>query len=217
VRRLCVVTGLVAALAASATAQAHQGNPHMESIVRAVTPRIGGVSIQVLNRDDRFELRNTSGKTVVIYGYSGDLYARMLPSGLVQVNRNSPAYYLNQDRYAAVTVPPAVRTGAPPAWQTVDEGGRFQWHDHRMHWMGKGVPPQVTDTSKRQKVDDYTIPIRIDGRRGAIAGTLWWTPLPGGGPPAAAIAGLVAFLLAGLGLVVVVRRRRGRKPVTEVW
>ena len=39
----------------------------------------------------------------------------------------------------------------------------------------------------RTKVFDWAVPIEVGGERGAIAGTLFWTPLPGGGPPLGAI------------------------------
>ncbi|UGS38448.1 hypothetical protein [Capillimicrobium parvum] len=91
--------------------------------------------------------------------------------------------------------------------------------------MGRGTPPAVTHESKQTKVDDWTVPIAVDGRPAQLTGTLWWTPQPGGGPPAGAIAGLAALVLAGAGVVVVVRRRRrggggapsADGPAREAW
>jgi hypothetical protein len=40
--------------------------------------------------------------------------------------------------------------------------------------MATGTPPQVKDESKRTKVFDYEIPLRIDGEKGAIEGSLFW-------------------------------------------
>src|SRR4051794_20485117 len=86
------------ALAASATpAAAHNGNPNMLSQVRSVTPTTQGVKVTVLNRDDRLLLQNTSGKEVVVEGYSKEPYVRIDGDGTVRVNTNSEAYYLNQD------------------------------------------------------------------------------------------------------------------------
>ncbi len=61
---------------------------------------------------DRLLLRNGTGKTVTVYGYSGEPYARVLGSGAAEQNKRSPAVYLNTNFYANVTVPPIGR--APP-------------------------------------------------------------------------------------------------------
>ena len=86
--------------------------------------------------------------------------------------------------------------------------------------MSQTTPPQVTDKDARTKIFDYRIPVEIDGRRGAIAGTLFWTPLPGGGPPLGAIFFGAAIIIALCILVAVVRhRRRGaeERPPAEAW
>ena len=130
----------------------------------------------------------------------------------------SPAYFLNQERIAAVKVPASADPRAAPVWKTVNKTGRFEWHDHRMHWMGKGTPPQVTDEGAETKIFDYRIPIQVGARKGDIAGTLTWVPSDGGGPPAGAIAAFAVLVLAGLAAVVIVRRRR-RSPseAGEAW
>lgn len=207
---VAVVLTVLGLAAAPPAVLAHQGNPNMQSVIRAVQPSTPGLELQIVNRDDHFELVNATGKSVVIYGYNGEPYARVLADGTVEVNRRSPAYYLNQDRLGTATVPPTADPKAPPVWSVVDKAERFQWHDHRMHWMGKGVPPQVKDDAKRQKVFDYTIPIKVGGQKGKILGTLWWTPQDAGGPPTAAIVAFVLITLVLLAYVVLVRRRRAR-------
>ena len=205
---MIALAAIAALLPPPTSASAHQGNPNMESVVRAIMPHTSGVSIRVLNRDDRFELINRSGQPILIYGYDGEPYARLLPDGTVEQNTNSPAYYLNQDRMGNAAVPKSATATASPAWQVMDKTGSFQWHDHRMHYMGTGVPPAVKDTKERQKVFDYSIPIKIGSRAGAIDGTLLWTPQKNGGPPAGAIVAFALLLLAGIAAVGVTRRRR---------
>lgn len=211
-RRALFAVAVAAATCAASTAYAHQGNPNMQSVVRSVTPKTPGVSIDVLNRDDRFLLTNRSGEPIVIYGYNEDQYARLLPDGTVQVNKRSPAFYLNDDRYADVKVPAFANAKAPPQWTTLDKTGRFQWHDHRMHYMARGVPPSVKDKSKRQRIFNYEIPVKIGGRNGTIAGTLLWTPEPGGGAPVAAIVAFVVIAGAGVVAMLITRRRRAATP-----
>jgi hypothetical protein len=210
-RRLVVAVSALVALLIAPPALAHQGNPNYRSVVDRVTPQVSGLHLEVLNLDDRLALQNTSGRTVVVQGYNGEPYARILGDGTVQVNRRSPAFYLNDDRFGNVKVPKSANPSAAPQWQLVDRAGRFEWHDHRIHWMSTIPPKQVTDKSKRTKVFDWSVPLRVGDTRGAIAGTLFWQPKPGGGPPTAAIAGFVVIALLGLAAVVVVRRRRAGK------
>jgi hypothetical protein len=207
--RLVAAVSALIALAAAPAANAHQGNPNYRSVVDRVVPKVPGLRLQVLNLDDRLELQNRTGKTVTIQGYQGEPYARVLGDGTVEVNRNSPAFYLNNDRTSTGTVPANATAGARPDWQLVDRAGRFQWHDHRIHWMSSIPPKQVTDKSKRTKVFDWKVPVQVGSTNGAVDGTLFWAGTGGGGAPVGAYAGLGVIALLGLVAVVVVRRRRG--------
>jgi hypothetical protein len=203
---------------AAPVALAHQGNPNFRSEVRALTPPLKGIDVHVVNYDDSLELQNSSSKTVVVEGYRGEPYVRIAADGTVAVNHRSPSYYLNDDRYAeGVTVPADATPKAVPDWQTVDRTGRFTWHDHRIHWMARTVPPQVKDQGKRTKVFDWQVPLDIGGRHAKLAGTLVWVGKQGGGFPVAAGIALGAVALGGLLLVVVVRRRRAAPEVKEAW
>jgi hypothetical protein len=153
-------------------------------------------------------LRNTSGEDVVILGYDEEPYARVLADGTVEVNTDSEAYYLNDDRFANVDVPAGVDGKGQPRWKELGRTGRFEWHDHRFHWMSEGTPPQVKDESVRTKVFDWSVPIEVGGERGAIAGTLFWTPLPAGGAPVGAIVAGAAIVIVLCIAVAVVRYRR---------
>src|SRR4051812_1194556 len=222
--RLRLVAAMTAlfALAIAPAALAHQGNPNYRSVIDSVSPKLPGLRLQVLNLDDRLELQNTTGKTVTVQGYQGEPYARLLGDGTVEVNRNSPAFYLNSDRTSTGTVPANATPGATPDWNVVDRAGRFQWHDHRIHWMSTVPPKQVTDKSKRTKVFAWKVPVQVGGTKGAVDGTLFWAGTSNGGAPVGAIAGLGAIALLGLGTVVLVRRRRGdAAPVAtaeaEAW
>jgi hypothetical protein len=191
----------------AASAFAHAGNPNYESLVASVTPTIKGFSVVVLSGDDRLEVVNHGSQTITIDGYNKEPYVRMAPDGTVSANLRSPAYYLNQDPTGTLPVPAIADEKAAPQWKVVARDGRFQFHDHRIHWMAKGTPQQVKDTSVRTKVVDWTVPLHAGGRDGAIAGTLFWRGSPGG-PPAGAFVALAMLLLSGGAVVVVVRRRR---------
>jgi len=224
-RAVAAGAALLALLAVPA-AQAHQGNPNYRSVIHGVIPNMPGVKLQVLNFDDRLQLDNRTGQTVTVEGYQNEPYARLLKDGTVEVNRNSPAYYLNNDRTSTGSVPANAKPGATPSWKVVDRTGSFQWHDHRIHWMSTVMPKQVTDKSKRTKVFDWTVPMQVGTTKANVTGTLFWQPKPGGGIPTGALIGLVVLAVAGLGAVFVVRRRRaeigepretGSHAGTEAW
>jgi hypothetical protein len=218
IRPCAAAIALLALLATAPPALAHQGNPNYLSQVDAITPPTDGVTVDVLNRDDGLLLHNTSGKDVVIEGYDDEPYARVLADGTVEVNTRSPAYYVNNDRFADVDVPDGIDGSGPPQWKRVDKTGRFEWHDHRAHWMGRTTPSQVKDESVRTKVFDWTVPVEIGGRRGTIGGTLFWTPLPGGGPPLGAVFLGAGLLIACCIAVAVVRyrcRTAAERPAEE--
>jgi hypothetical protein len=222
IKRACAgaIAVLLCAALVAVPASAHQGNPNFRSIAHGVTPAVKGVQIQVLNNDDRFELDNRSGQTIVIKGYDSEPYARLLPDGTVQVNKRSPAYYLNNDRYAQSKVPAFANAAAAPQWVVQSKTGRFQWHDHRMHWMAKSLPPKVRDKHRKTKIFDYKVPLQVNGKPAAITGTLWWVGPQGGGFPIGAAIAFAAIALGLFALVVVTRRRRSRaaeKPAAEAW
>lgn len=220
-RHIVLVVALCAfaASAGGTPAFAHEGNPDYESTVRGVTPPIPGFAVEVLNGDDRLEVRNSGPSTVTIDGYDEEPYLRLSPDGTVAVNLRSPAYHLNQDRFTGAPVPASANAKAEARWKVVARTGRYEFHDHRMHWMAKSLPEQVDDTSQRTKIFDWTVPVHAGGASGAIRGRLFWRGSDGG-PPAAAPAALAAIVLLGGGLVVGVRRRRrgdagSRAPARE--
>jgi hypothetical protein len=212
---------LVALAAAAPTALAHEGNPNYRSEVRTVAPALPGLEAHVLNHDDRIELAYDGGRPLVVEGYRKEPYLRFSPGGRVEVNRRSPAAYLNEDRFAQVDVPGRADHEAPPSWEQVAENGRYDWHDHRIHWMGEGtLPPQIEDESERTKVFDWGIPMAAAGQPLEVRGTLTWLGEEDGGFPLGAALSLGGALLAGAALVVVVRRRRARAgaaPAKEAW
>jgi hypothetical protein len=177
------------------------------SNITAVTPHVPGLSIEVLEFADRLLLRNHTGKTVTIYGYEGEPYARVLANGTAEQNVRSPASYLNTNFFGDVTVPPSARASDPPQWEVVDRTGELEWHDHRIHWMFPNPPAKVTNKSKRTFIFDWSVPIAVGSTRGAIEGSLYWTPESSKAPLAVILLG-VFITLAGLLFVVFVRRRR---------
>jgi hypothetical protein len=197
------------------------------SYVTGVTPRVAGLGVQVLEFADRLQLVNHTGKTVTVFGYQQDPYARVLANGTVQRNVRSPATYLNESFYGNVATPKIADPTAPPRWEVLDRTGRFEWHDHRIHWPSPQLPPQVKDKSKRTLIFNWRVPIEVGGVKGVIAGQLFWVPESSKTPVAAIVLGVV-IVLSSLAFVVFVRRRRRRGgespdaddrpwPAKEAW
>jgi hypothetical protein len=219
-----IVLAAVVGAVASAPAAAHEGNPNYRSVIDRVTPSVPGVKLQVLGYDSQFQLTNRSGKTVTVYGYAGEPYARILGDGTVQQNRLSPATYLNTTDFVTTAPPKFANAKAPPQWKNVDKTSTFVWHDHRMHWMGAHLPPQVKNKHEKTKIFNYRIPLSVGSQKGQLNGTLFWVGSPDGFP-VAAIVSLVAVALIVLVCVVAIRRRRqgtsprpeAHGPVEEAW
>jgi hypothetical protein len=199
-----------AAHAANESPLTDQGsNPDYRSVITSVAPRPQGLALQILQFADRLQLTNHTGKTIVVYGYSGEPYVRILPDGTVEENVRSPAVYLNASFYGNATVPASANAGAAPQWKVVDRTGTFEWHDHRIHWMSPVPPPQVTHANGTIKIFDWQVPLAIAGQRGAIDGALYWKP-QSSSTPIAAIVSLIVLVGLALTIVGVVRRRRAR-------
>jgi hypothetical protein len=218
----CAVAAAALTLGAPAAALAHQGNPNYRSVVKTITPATKGVTVSVLNYDDRLLMQNTSGDQVMVLDYKQKPYIKSDPDGTVSVNTNSEAYYLNEDRTGETAVPKGL--GTTPAWKVVSRNGRYDWHDHRMHWMGTGDPPNLKDKSKTTKIDDWTVPIQVGSAAGTIGGTLTWVPKPSEPLPLGAIFAFAGLLILLLLAVFVIRRRRGetapaeqKKEPAEAW
>lgn len=207
-KRFSGLIALFILVAVPALANAHQGNPNYRSEITSIRPAAlaDGIEVTVVNFDDHVRLENESGKDIVVLGYDGEPLARILADGTVEENLNSPAFYLNQDRYANIDLPERADAEAEPEWEQVGENGIYEWHDHRSHYMGEGNPPQVTDESKETKVFDYTIPIKVGGEPATIYGTLTWAGKDSQVP-------VIPFVILGLAIVAmagfwIIRRRR---------
>ena len=178
-RNLCcllLVAGVAATVAPAALADA--GIPNYRSKLVAVAPATKGLTVRVVDGDDALELRNATGMNVMVPGYEGEPYLRFLAGGRVEVNVNSPAKYLNEERYGGVTVPKAASAKSRPRWQLVAQRGSYVWHEHRIHWMSTLEPPRVKESGGKtfMKIFDWKVPLKVGIDPVKVRGTLWWVP-----------------------------------------
>ena len=173
----CLIVLTVAAAVVPA-ASGDAGSPNYRSELMSVAPRTKGLNVRIVDGDDALELRNATGRNVMVPGYEGEPYLRFLTNGRVEVNVNSPAKYLNEERYGAVTVPKGVGAKTKPQWQLIAQGGRYTWHEHRIHWMSTEQPPRVKESGGKtlMKVFDWNVPVKVGVERVKVSGKLWWVP-----------------------------------------
>lgn len=130
---------------------------------------------RVIAGDALLELTNEGSETVEILGYSGEPYLRIGPSG-VERNENSPATYLNEERYGA-DVPPEVTEDSEPGWVQISDEPSYYWHDHRIHWMSATLPPAVDeDPNSEHLIFDWSVPFTMGDEPLVLTGRLHWIP-----------------------------------------
>lgn len=151
------------------------GPSNYRSRVDSVEPTSGSVVARIVGGDSFLEVRVQPGTAMEILGYEGEPYVRIDVAGVVFVNEASPAFWLNQDRYAQSAVPAGADATAEPEWVRVGEGGVYAWHDHRIHWMSPDLPPQI-DPDVADVVSEWTVAIGVGGVPGTIEGTLSYEP-----------------------------------------
>lgn len=149
-----------------------------ESTIASVTPAVPeGIRVDVVGSDTFLRVR-AEGHRIEVPGYEDEPYLRLDPDGTTWVNENSKTAALNGDRYGSADL-----SGFEPAtgekWVRLARTGTLMWHDHRSHWMSP-KPPAPIDASG--KVQDFMVPIVVDGARHEISGaiylraraSLWW-------------------------------------------
>ncbi len=186
---------IVAALAAPSGAAAHGPvDPPASSYLARVTQIPAGVTVKVIDGDQRLWMRVAAQRTVVVLDYQGAPYLRFSGAG-VAVNKASAMYYLNQ--VPAQTPPTHTGRGVQPRWSQVSTGHSYGWHDGRLHALATTALPRG-----RADLGPWNVALRVDGAPGAIAGTLSYAPSPS----------IVWFWPILVGLACVLAARRLRRP-----
>lgn len=149
-----------------------------ESTISTVNPAVpDGVTVDVVGSDTFLRVR-ASGRRIEVPGYEGEPYLRLDVDGTAWVNENSKTAVLNGDRYGSTDLS-GFDPGDGENWTRLDRRGVLMWHDHRSHWMSPKPPAPVDATGK---VQDFSVPVLVDGVRHEIAGAIflrsrsspWW-------------------------------------------
>jgi hypothetical protein len=190
-RLRAVIPVALAALALPATAAAHGRTATIALDYRLVLDpaslALPGVHVRILDGDRDLQVRVDPGTTLIVKGSLGEEAVRIDASG-VWANAGSPT--ATGDRLVS-----ASRHG----WVHLSSGRTVTWHDHRL-----GPPPAST----LGPVGRFVIPVVVNGRPAAIAGTFIRVARPAVWPWP-----LAAAVLAG-GIYLATRRRPLRASLT---
>ena len=187
------VVGLVLGAGPAAADAAKPGK--WSSEVTSVEPDPDWLTVETAGGDAFLSVEVDEGHELIVLGYEGEPYLRFNPDGTVEQNHQSPATYINTDRYGTNELAPDDLQGAAvaelePEWQQVATGGSYAWHDHRTHFMGGDVPAGGTI--------DWEVPMVADGEDVTVAGVMTYE---GSSSPvlwyAIALVALVGLALLG--------------------
>ncbi len=192
--------GLAGAVATPALADP-PGPTDYRSEVRSVEPETASIEVGIIGGDSFVEMRVEPGTDAMVIGYEGEDYLWFRADGAVLENQNSPATYLNADRYGNDGVPSNASADAEPSWKQVATDGQWAWHDHRAHWMASVRP---FGRSAGDQILEAVIPVVVDGDTVEVTVISTWQPEPS---PLAMVLGA----LSGLGVAAGAWLLRGRR------
>ena len=163
-------------------AQAHGGrrSSGYVSCFSSLDPSVFGVLVNVFGRDNRIQLSNYSGKTVVVLGYEGEPYLGFTRAGSTRTCAR-PTTYLNRVR-AGRPCPRRPTRGAAPRWQKVaararpsrgTTTGSAGWARSRRPSVASGAGRLASRSSAG------AFPRPPAASAFAIKGFLGWAPPPG--------------------------------------
>jgi hypothetical protein len=148
-----------------------------ESIVESVEPSTDSVRIDIVGGDAFVRLRVERGHSAELRGYYDEPYVRVADDGTVSVNEASDTFRISKSRYGAgTTINDGGSASIDESWVVASTNGTYLWHDHRVHWMSP-MPPQAIDG--RGLVQQWSIPITVDGRATLVTGSLYLRDAPG--------------------------------------
>jgi hypothetical protein len=168
---LALILALLAFGALSGPAYAHGPvNPIASSYLAKIGQVPAGLEARVVDGDVRMWLRVAPAASAEVLDYRGGAYLRLSRAG-VEVNVNSAMYYLNQN---PAEIPPAkVSPALPPRWRQISSAHDYVWHDGRLQALASvALSPGST------YVGTWRIPLLVDGRAGAISGSLLYASNP---------------------------------------
>ncbi len=173
---LLLVFGFIAVAPPSGVSADPAEPGNTESVVESITPSNPAVRVDIIGGDAFVRMRVERGHSVEMNGYYDEPFVRVDANGEAFVNIASQTHELSRTRYGTTAIDEKPTSTADPVWRRESTNGTVLWHDHRVHWMSTQAP-RATDESGL--VQQWTIPMRIDGAATVVSGGLYVRDAPG--------------------------------------
>ena len=170
---LTLVVGVCLLLPALASAHVGRGPVvavNEQAKVTGIEPRRPPFAVKVVDGDQSLWLRLQPGHELVVLGVIGDRFLRFSDAG-VFVNLRSPTAQI--DKIGGTAVRPVFAGVVPTSWKRVAVGRSYRWHDHRLHALAS-----LGGSGSARVLGPWVVPLRVDGKQGAIRGVLRYRPAP---------------------------------------
>ncbi len=131
-----------------------------------------GLPVDVLmTKGDEIRFENQGDEDLMLCGYDTDdceEWVKIGPDG-VFVDTNSKAFFSNAEEDELGEVPEDAGEGGPEFERVREAPAFYAYHDHRVHWMGRALPPGVDDGDPdAQKVMDGEVAFRYGDTPGTV-------------------------------------------------
>lgn len=140
--------------------------PTATDYLARVTHSPAGIQAKVVNAYLNLWVEVPPRSRVTVLDFAHAPWVRFSPGG-VAINTNSVEYYLSQVPVPAVPPGGLTRT-TPPHWVKVSGGHSYQWREGRLHALAT-----ISLRPGQSYVGSWSIPLRYNGRAGAVAGSIW--------------------------------------------
>ncbi len=162
------------------SAGAHgESSPLIKTVVDGITPADPAVRASTqAGPATTLQLTNDSPSVVEVIAPAGEAFIRISHAG-TYANVSSPEWYRSGNPDGVGRFPPGIVPGSPPRWVLISKEPTLTWFEHRLHPAPVGVPPSLVGSQRRQRLSDWSVPIRIAGAPGRISGHTDYRPLFG--------------------------------------
>ncbi len=181
-RALAIAAAAFAGLATlPAPAGAHGGDGLSQPIFEAMSPAVGGVTVNVAySANYQLIVSNTTAQAVTFLADSGEPFLEIGPDG-VRGNFASPTFFSSNNPGGRDSFPPGAKPGADvaPIWKKLSRQKSWGWYDHRLHPTESYVPPEIVNARKVAVLGRWRIPLRYGDQTGELQGRFEFRPVFG--------------------------------------
>lgn len=103
-----------------------------------------------------------------------------------------------------------------PQWRQISDSSTYLYHDHRIDWMGGGLPAVVrNDINHSHLVKRWEIDLMVDDTAVNVLGTLIWKPT-GFSLLDIAFVAICCLIILVVACVMIVERRRDKALLAKL-